>query len=272
MTSSTNELVLAAVMEALALMQEQLGGIQSRLDTIDAAQAGVTDLEPMLETLLSRVMDGQASTRKGMESIARVAAFAHAAAAGNPAPLPSDLLADPLLERFRREMPAELQFADRALQRWSGEAAKLSSLDLAVILTQQFEASPTETVEDLALRYRMAAVSRAELQRRHLAVPQFPEALPERDKSPTAAAKRAEHLAALWRAGPSAQLYGEAELAGAVDVFEQLDAAGEITAARIEDMHRKMGNHIADGQRLTQRLRSAFADDEPPIARDGPKR
>ena len=279
MSDDKSTVLLAAVLDSLTLLrgqidtvQDRLDGIEDRLNSIDSGQAGLTDIEPALEIILAKQIESEKSVRGQLATLSRLTAFTHAAATGAPTQLPADLLADPSLERFRREMPAERHSPDRSLERWRDVSAKLSTLDLAVILTQQFQPSPTETVDDLALRYRMAAVSREELRRRYVAVPEFPARPVERDRSSEATAKRAAQLAALWRAGPSPRLYGEAELAGAVDVFEQLEEGEGITRAMIEKMHQKMGDHIAEGQRLTPRLRSAFGDDDPTVERDGPKR
>lgn len=272
MTTSTNDMVLAAVMEALALMQEQLGAIQSRLDTIDSGQAAVTDLEPLLETLLARVIDSQVSTGKGMEVISRIAAFAHAAASGSPVPLPSDLLSDPLLDRFRRQMPAERLSPDRALARWRDEVGKASTPDLAAALIRQYESSPSDTVDSVALRYRLAAISREELDRRFVDVPKHPAGPVARDTSAEARMRRANHLATLWRAGPSLQLKGEAELAGVFDVLEQLENQQGIDRETVEGMRQKVGDHIAAGHHLSPRRLAAIAEAGAPGGRDSPNR
>lgn len=269
MTTSTNEMVLAAVMEALALMQDQLGAIHDRLDAIDSAQASVTDFEPMLETLLARVIDHQASAQKGMETISRVAAFAHAAASGSPAALPSDLLSDPLLDRFRREMPADRLSPERALARWREEVAKATTPDLAAALIRQYEPSATETVDSVALRYRMAAISREELQRRLVDAPEHSAGPVERNASAAARSKRAQDLATLWRGGPSLRLYGEAELAGVVDVLEQLEATQGIERETVEGMRQKIGEHLASGQRLSPRRAAPFGDGDHSMGPDG---
>ena len=272
MTASTNDIVLAAVMEALALMQDQLSAIQSRLDAIDSAQAAVTDLEPLMETLLARVIDNQVSTGRGLEVISRVAAFAHAAASGSPAALPSDLLSDPHLERFRREMPADRLSPDRVLARWREEVGKAATPDLASALIRQYEPSPSDTVDSVALRYRLAAISREELERRFVDVPEHPVGDVVRDTSAAARMKRAEHLAALWRAGPSLQLRGEAELAGVLDVLEQLESTEGIDREAVEGMRQKVGDHLAAGQHLSPRRLAPFTDGEWPGDRDGPNR
>jgi len=212
------------------------------------------------------------SMGRGMEVVSRVAAFAHAAASGSPAALPSDLLSDPLLERFRREMPAERRSPDRALSRWREEVDKAPTPDLAAALVRQYQPSPSDTVDTVALRYRMAAISREELESRFVEVPEHPVGPPVRDTSVEARMKRSEQLATLWRAGPSFQLKGEAELAGVLDVLEQLEGTEGLDRATVEGMRQKVGDHIAAGQHLSPRRLASFAEGGPPLGRDGPNR
>jgi hypothetical protein len=64
------------------------------------------------------MIDDRAIQREGIQLVAEVAAFAHAAAIGNGAPLPVNVADDPLLERFSVSQPADLVTPDRALIAW----------------------------------------------------------------------------------------------------------------------------------------------------------
>jgi hypothetical protein len=180
MTDDPSHVALAAILDSLTLMQGQLDGLAKssarieqahaevlrRLDTIDAGQVGLTDLVPILETILARMIDDRAIQRDGLERVAQVAAFAHAAALGNGAPLPTDAADDPLLERFLVSQPADRVTPDRALIAWRETVADAGTAELVTILASQYQPSPTDTPETRVLRYRLAAITRAELLQR----------------------------------------------------------------------------------------------------------
>jgi hypothetical protein len=60
-----------------ARIEQSHAEILQRLDTIDAGQAGLTDLVPILETMLARMIDDRAIQREGIQLVAEVAAFFH---------------------------------------------------------------------------------------------------------------------------------------------------------------------------------------------------
>src|SRR3546814_1633975 len=117
--SEGNDVLMAAVLDALTMVQGQLDTIAKsnsrieatqkdilhRLDTIDAGQAGVTDLVPVLETILGRLIEDRDLNRAGFARTAEVSAFAYAAAMGNRMPLPVEVADDPLLERYAFHQP-----------------------------------------------------------------------------------------------------------------------------------------------------------------------
>lgn len=104
MSDVSQTAALAAILDALTLMQDQVeeigerskrleanqADILARLETIDAAQAIATDLQPNLEHLASEVSETRGEMGEGFARVAQVAGWAHAAAAGNAAPLPAD--------------------------------------------------------------------------------------------------------------------------------------------------------------------------------------
>jgi hypothetical protein len=126
-----------------ARIEQSHAEILQRLDTIDAGQAGLTDLVPILETMLARMIDDRAIQREGIQLVAEVAAFAHAAAIGNGAPLPVNVADDPLLERFSVSQPADLVTPDRALIAWRETVAGVGTAELVTILARQYQPSPT---------------------------------------------------------------------------------------------------------------------------------
>lgn len=264
MTDDPSHVALAAILDSLTLMQGQLdrlaksnarieqshAEILHRLDTIDAGQAGLTDLVPILETMLARMIDDRAIQREGIERVAEVAAFAHAAAIGNGAPLPVNVADDPLLERFSVSQPADMVTPDRALIAWRETVASAGTAELVTILARQYQSSPTDTPETRVLRYRLAAITRDELADRGADLPTVPSRTGVEDQSAEARQRRAGELANLWRAGAGSALFAEAELAGAVDLFThaQVGEEGEATQARLAMLHRQIGDAIKAGE------------------------
>ena len=104
MTTDATAVALGAILDSLTLVQAQLDAltdagqrieatheaILNRLDTIDAGQAAVTDLTPILETMLGRSIEDREKIKAQFSTIAVAIGFAHAAANGNRAPLPVD--------------------------------------------------------------------------------------------------------------------------------------------------------------------------------------
>ena len=245
MSTDVTGAALAAILDALTLVQGQLDSIDrstrrieaaqkdllSRLDTIDAGQAAVTDLVPVLEMILARSIEDRDLTRAQFMTTATIAAFAHAAAAGSPAPLPVDVADDPLLERFVLAQPADLIANGRAFVEWRRAAASAETAELVALFAQQSRPSPTDTAETRVLRYQLAAITRREIEGRGQLPPTAPVTTVARDRSASARRAKSEDLARLWRAGESAALFAEPELAGALDLF----AAAERSAGTISE-------------------------------------
>ena len=258
---------LAAVLDALTLVQGQLDtvargnarieavqkDILSRLDTIDAGQPAVTDLVPVLETILARSIEDRELTRAQFATVAEIAAFAHAAASGSPAPIPTDVADDPLLERFAFAQPADRSLADRALVEWQKVARNAGSSELLALLAKQYQPSPTDTPETRVLRYKLAAITREEMKGRGLAPPAPPASPFAEDRSVAARNARSDELARLWRAGESTALFGEPELAGALDLFAEAERSGgrdeDKLSVELATLHGLLGDRLANGER-----------------------
>lgn len=144
MSDVSQTAALAAILDALTLMQDQVeeigerskrleanqADILARLETIDAAQAIATDLQPNLEHLASEVSETRGEMGEGFARVAQVAGWAHAAAAGNAAPLPADVLDDPLLELFVISQPADRTSTRRAIVDWREKARTVDTAAL----------------------------------------------------------------------------------------------------------------------------------------------
>lgn len=268
MSQDATAIGLAAAIDALALVQGQLDRLErsnsrveaaqreilARLDAVDAGQAAVTDLLPVLETILARSIEDREATRAGLSRVVQVAAFAHAAALGNGAPLPVDASDDPLLEPYLLTQPADRTSTKRALVDWRRAAGAASSDELVSLLAQQYRPSPTDTAKTRVLRYQLAAITRAELEGRGVVSRVTSTSTKASDRSPGAIRSRSDELATLWRAGESAALFAEPELAGALDLFEVAERCGEGASEEqysktLAELHQELGDRLSDGER-----------------------
>lgn len=269
MTREGNDVLMAAVLDALTMVQGQLDTIAKsnarieathkdilhRLDTIDAGQAGVTDLVPVLETILARSIEDRDLNRAGFAKTAEVSAFAYAAAMGNRMPLPVEVADDPLLERFALLQPADHVTESRVLVEWRGAIRQAGTAELVDLLRRQYEPSPTDTPEARVLRYQLAALTRSEIEGRGGTLPALPISTVADDRSSHARKARSEELASLWRAGSSAALFAEPELAPTLDLFAKAErtregAVGEAQlSAELAELHGELGDRIEAGER-----------------------
>lgn len=205
------EQLLTAILDGPTLMQAQLQRIETRLDAIDAAMAGLTDVEPALEQLLAAGTADREEIRHHFGTIATIAAFTHAAATGGPASLPAGVADDSLLDRYVIDQPSMTEPRNASLKLWPDEVGQIETLRLAAILERQYRSSPTDTPESRVPRYQFAAISRYELKKRRV-VPSQPPSV-SRDENPSTAAKTAKstELANLWRGGTTPELLAEPE-------------------------------------------------------------
>ena len=268
MSTDSSGVALASILDALTLVQAQLvalteansriaatqEAVLTRLDTIDAGQAAVTDLLPILEMILARSIEDRELTQAHLSTIAVAVGFAHAAASGNPAPLPTDVASDPLLERFVLAQPADTASTVRAHADWRRVASAAGTAELISILTRQYQSSSTDTPEARVLRYQLSAITREQIRGRGAMPPAPPETTAAADISKEAEKDRSEELATIWRAGESTALFAEPELAGALDLFAQAGRReGEVSEVQLQTelaaLHRSVGDRLKTGER-----------------------
>ena len=268
MSSDATDAALAAVLDALTLVQGQLDTIArgharieavqkdmlARLDTIDAGQVAVTELVPVLEMILARSIEDRELTRTQLAVVAAVAGFAHAAASGSAASLPVEVADDPLLERFAMVQPPDRTSKDRALVDWRRATSAAGTAELVGILASQYRPSPSDTAQTRVLRYRLAAITRSEIEGRVVVPPPPPLTIFSQGSTLQERLTKSEQLAHLWRAGESAALYAEPELAGALDLFAEAERqaerrSGKQLSAELAHLHRDLGDRVAAGER-----------------------
>ena len=259
---------LAAILDALTMIQEQLeemaarsirleakyADMVGRLDTIDAALAGATNAKPMLDEVLQEVSGARASMRDGLSRVAEVAAWAHAAAMGNRAALPTDILDDPLLERFAIDQPADRMPDTRALVDWRRASSAMETPARTEILAAQYAPSPTDDPHSRVLRYQLAAITREELLRRGATPSAAPATTRASDRSATAQRARSAELLRTWRAGEGGALYAEPELSGALDIVAAAKREGaSLSEAELfgglAALHRTIERRLEAGER-----------------------
>lgn len=254
---------MAALLDAVTLIQGQLEEIGESNRRIEANQAEImTRLEALAadgaggsdaREILAQMANDRTTTRSELARIAQVAGLTHAAAMGNGVALPTDVADDELLELYVLTQPADRNSTDRALVEWRRLSKEAGSTELAEILAYQYRPSPTDTLVTRLLRYRLAAISRDELEGRGVTPPPPPPSTIAKDRSPSAQSVRSEDLARLWRAGESAALFAEPELAGALDLFAHAEQSGGGNEDRLSvdlaALHRAVGDRLAAGQR-----------------------
>lgn len=307
MSASTDGVTLAALLNAVSLLRGEVAALarsndrveashqelHRRLDAIDAGQAAVTDLVPLLELIAARINDAHSASQEALadvrdgvgdvrgdlagvatlierllsdarvdrrqrrsdqQSTAALIAFARAAVLGNHAPLPVNVEDDPLLEHYVLNQPADMASTDRALMDWRASVAAADTAELITLLKKQETPSPTDTPHSRLLRYRLAAITRAQLEARRVPAPARPTTTRAADRSAASCLERSLELADLWRSGESRALYAEAELAGAIDLFvaaERLAGASTEGASPPElvTLHRELADRIEAGDR-----------------------
>ncbi|SDF89259.1 hypothetical protein SAMN05216557_10762 [Sphingomonas carotinifaciens] len=258
---------LAAILDALTLMQGQVEELSeqarqirdsqetiiSRLDSMSPRER-VGDTPSQLESIIGELCDSSKRTGEGLARVAEVAGWAHAAAVGNTAPLPVDVLADPLLERYVLGQPADRTSTIRALADWNEAVRDVQSRSLIEILRDQYRPSPTDSREDRVLRYKLAAISRDELAARGVDPPPSPTSTFAEDRSEAAQRARSAALRRLWVEGEGAALLAEPELAGALDIVaaarrESTNMPEAEMSIGIAELHRAIANCLEMGER-----------------------
>lgn len=322
MNGGSGEIAMAALLDAVSLLRGEVAALalsnerieaahrdlHQRLDTIDAGQAAVTDIVPLLELVAGRINDAHNASqeaiagvhdsvgdvrrdvagvatlvekllsgasadrtqhRSDQKSTAALIAFARSAILGNHAALPVNVEDDPLLEHYVLNQPPDISSTDRALVDWRSSMAGADTAELIALLQKQQTPSPTDTPHTRILRYRLAALTRSQIEGRGVIAPAPPTTTRASDRSAATCLERSQELAELWRAGESRALFAEAELAGAVDLFAAAERrAGPPTEGgappELIALHRELADRIESGDRPNASETRFFASDEPP--------
>lgn len=237
-----------------ALREDVLQMADAHTPRRDGNDDVVTGLELIAGRLDEAVSDNRKQRTAGLTAIAELVGFTRAAALGLRVPLPIDLEDDPLFEGFLLNQPADLASTERALVDWRAAVADAGTADLVMLLRTQQQPSPTDTPQTRLLRYRLSAITRAQIEGRGATPPPRPKTTRAPDPLAVACIERSQQLAELWRAGESTALYAEPELAGAIDLF---DAAERRIGSPVDGksppelvaFHRELADRIASGDR-----------------------
>ncbi len=233
-------------------------GVERLLELSNEKQSdergGPADLEPVVKQILANQLEDRKVNRAGFKKASAIAAFSYSAASGHRAHLPVEVADDPLLETYILAQPADLSSNERALVDWRAEAKDQGTAELIDILKAQYQPSPTDTPETRLLRYRLAAITRAAIKGRDVDAPAPPTSTRAVDRSAVSCMIRSQELAQLWRAGGSAALYAEPELAGAIDLFALAERRlGPISegehSPELVALHRDLATRVETGNR-----------------------
>ncbi|MDJ0276030.1 hypothetical protein QLH51_04325 [Sphingomonas sp. 2R-10] len=232
--------------------------VRKMADAHTPRRDGNDEIVAGLELIAGRLDEAVSDSRKqrtvSLTAIAELVGFTRAAALGFRVPLPIDLEDDPLFEGFLLNQPADLASTERALVDWRAAVADAGTADLVMLLRTQQQPSPTDTRQTRLLRYRLSAITRAQIEGRGATPPPRPKTTRAPDRLAVACIERSQQLAELWRAGESTALYAEPELAGAIDLF---DAAERRIGSPVDGksppelvaFHRELADRIASGDR-----------------------
>lgn len=246
-------------------------GVEKLLELPIANTQADSDEPPRLGPALAQILANQVEDRKmsraGFKKVSSLAAFSYAAASGHRGSLPVDVEDDPLLEMYLLAQPADLLSSERAVVHWRDAATAAGTTELIAILKKQYQPSPTDTRETRVLRYRLAAITRATITGRGATPPAPPATIIPADRSAAACVIRSQELAQLWRAGESAALYAEPELAGALDLFALAERRAGPTpedraSPELVALHRELAIRVESGNR------PSLADVRPARAND----
>lgn len=257
--TASSDLLLAEILNAVLDVSDRCERLSQRLDTIDLALSAATDIPPHLEILLANIIKLREESREYATTIGTTAALAHAAASGSKAALPDDVLDSPLLERFLIAHPVQGAAVDQvAVDRWTAAVPAADTSRLQQILVRQYQPSPRETAHSRALRFQMAAVTREELHRRAVTIPEAPTALAPPDTSPAALEAESARLSGLYRSADELTIASEAELAAAVRSQEgershhqrKYGGQPELLAEADEVVRGLIGDMLAEGRAI----------------------
>ncbi|MBB3877266.1 MULTISPECIES: hypothetical protein [Sphingomonas] len=285
------EAILARVIEGDDATHKWLSLIAPVLDRIveetDQQKEAIGSLNGLTEQVHQNIEDGQRELSAGLEigvdrlvgaveqsrdqqvqafkATGEMIAFTRAAALGQRAPLPAHVEDNPLFERYVLFQQPDLQSETRALADWRRVARGAGTGELIAILSRQQIPSPTDTPDSRLLRYRLAAITRAEIEGRGASAPARPTTTRASDRSAASGFARSQELAALWRAGESPALYSDPELAGVIDLFAAAEleirpSKGDVTPPELISLHRELAGRVEFGERPTLDQRHTRTD------------
>lgn len=240
---------------AIGALHQDVARIHEASSTGQRHIAGIASgLEGIAEQLTAAVDESRTKQSADFATTGELISYTRAAVLGQPLPLPVHIEDDPMLERFILAQPADLTSNDRALVDWRNTVATASAADLITLLQKQQMPSPTDTPQTRVLRYRLAAITRAKIEERGAVPPARPTTTRATDRSAAPCFERSQELAELWRAGESAALYAEPELAGAIDLFDAMESrlepvTGDAVQPELTILHRGLAKRIELGER-----------------------
>ncbi len=240
---------------AISALHREVARIHEVSATGQRHTAGIASgLEGIAEQVTAAICESRRKQSADFATTGELISFTRAAVLGQPLPLPVHIEDNPMLERFILAQPADLISTDRALVDWRNTVASASAADLITLLQKQQMPSPTDTPQTRVLRYRLAAITRAKIEERGAVPPARPTTTRATDRSAATCFERSQELADLWRAGESAALYAEPELAGAIDLFDALEnrleaVTGNAVQPELTILHRDLAKRIESGER-----------------------
>ncbi len=235
---------------------ESLSGLveQASASLEDGHQELSSGLELVATQLSAAIEQSRNQQIKAFKATGEMVAFTRAAALGQRAPLPVHVEDNPLFEQYVLFQQPDLASEARALSVWRRIAGEAGTAELIAILSRQQTPSPTDTPESRLLRYRLAAITRAQIEGRGACAPARPRTTRAADRSAASCFERSQELATLWRAGESPALYADPELAGVIDLFAAAErhigpSQGDVTPPELVALHRDLADRIEFGER-----------------------
>lgn len=241
--------------DAISALHQDVLQTQEAADTGQRRAAGIASgLEVIAEQLTAAIAESRKMQSADFATTGELISFTRAAMLGQPTPLPVHLEDNPMLERYILDQPADLTSNDRALVDWPKALAAVSTEDLITLLLKQQTPSPTDTPQTRLLRYRLVAITRVKIEERGVVPPARSTTTRATDRTAATGFERSQELAELWRAGESAALYAEPELAGAIDVFDAFESKLSLSAKddappELKALHGDIAKRIALGER-----------------------
>lgn len=261
-TGAATRAIVADVLPALEILLGQIRSNHVAARDVSATMldgvASIRDDAAGIAILADKLLEGASADRKqrahDQEKTAGLIAFTRSAALGHRDPLPVAVEDDTTLERFVLNQPADLVSTERALVDWRTIVANANTEDLITHLRKQQAPSPTDIPHTRVLRYRLAAITRAQIEGRGAMPPGRPTTTRSTDRSEASCTRRSQELADLWRAGESNAIYADPELAGAIDIFAAAERRfgppvdGGVPPELVA-LHRNLADRIESGDR-----------------------